>query len=60
MDYMNKDYNKEKYRQLLKYSEDLRKQVKFIAKESRKKLFGISYGVYSIKLGNPGPIFINF
>ena len=42
---MNKDYNKEKHHQLLKYSEDLRKQVKFIAKESRKKLFGISYGV---------------
>jgi hypothetical protein len=33
---MDKDYNKEKHRQLLKYSEDLRKQGKFIAKESRE------------------------
>ena len=33
---MNKDYNKEKHHQLLKYSEDLRKQGKFIGKESRE------------------------
>ena len=33
---MNKDYNKEKHHQLLKYSEDLRKQGKFIEKESRE------------------------
>ena len=33
---MNKKYNKEKHHQLLKYSEDLRKQGKFIAKESRE------------------------
>ena len=30
---MNKDYNKEKHHQLLKYSEDLKKQGKFIGKE---------------------------
>jgi len=34
--HMDKDYNKEKHHQLLKYSEDLRKQGKFIAKESRE------------------------
>jgi len=33
---MNNDYNKEKHYQLLKYSEDLRKQGKFIGKESRE------------------------
>lgn len=33
---MNKDYNKEKHHQLLKYSEDWRKQGKFIGKESRE------------------------
>ena len=33
---MNKDYNKEKHHQLLKYSEYLRKQGKFIEKESRE------------------------
>ena len=33
---MNKDYNKEKHHQLLKYSEDLSKQGKFIEKESRE------------------------
>ena len=36
MDYINKDYNRDKHRQLLKYSEDLRKQGKSIAKESKK------------------------
>ena len=33
---MNNDYNKEKHYQLLKYSEDLRKQGKFIGKEPRE------------------------
>ncbi len=33
--YMNNDYNKKKHHQLLTYSEDLRKQGKFIGKESR-------------------------
>jgi hypothetical protein len=33
---MDKDCNKEKHYRLLKYSEDLRKQDKFIAKEFRK------------------------
>jgi len=33
---MNKNYNKKKRHQLSKYSEDLRKQVKFIKKESRE------------------------
>jgi len=33
--HINKYYNKEKHHQLLKYSEDLRKQGKFIGKESR-------------------------
>ena len=36
MNHIDKDYNKEKHRQLLKYSQDLRKQGKFIAKESRE------------------------
>ena len=31
---MNNDYNKEKHYQLLKYSEDLKKDGKFIGKES--------------------------
>jgi hypothetical protein len=47
---MNKDYNKEKHRPLLKSSEDLRKQGKFIAKESREdylKLLSYSAMVYS-------------
>ena len=47
---MNKDYNKEKHRQLLKYSEDLRKQGKFIGKESNEsylKLLSYSAMVYS-------------
>jgi hypothetical protein len=50
MDHMDKDYNKEKHRQLLKYSEDLRKQGKSIAKESREdylKLLSYSAMVYS-------------
>ena len=34
--HMNKDYGKQKHHQLLKYSEDLRKQGKFIEKESRE------------------------
>ena len=34
--HMNKNYNKDKHHQLLKYSEDLRKQGKFIEKESRE------------------------
>ena len=33
---MNKNYNQEKHHQLLKYSEDLMKQDKFMAKESRE------------------------
>ena len=33
---MNKDYNKERHHQLLKYSENLKKQGKFIEKESRE------------------------
>ena len=33
---MDKDYNKEKHRQLLQYSEDLSKQGKFLAKESKE------------------------
>lgn len=47
---MNNDYNKEKHYQLLKYSEDLRKQGKFIGKESREdylKLLSYSAMVYS-------------
>ena len=47
---MTKYYNKEKHRQLLKYSEDLRKQGKLIAKESRKdylELLSYSAMVYS-------------
>ena len=33
---MEKNYNKDKHFQLLKYSEDLRKQGKFIGMESRE------------------------
>lgn len=31
---MDKDYNKENHRQLLKYSKDLKKKDKFLTKES--------------------------
>jgi hypothetical protein len=34
---MNKDYNKEKHHQLLKYSEDLRKQGKDLYRENRNE-----------------------
>ena len=47
---MDKDYNKEKHRQLLKYSEDLSKQGKFLAKESKEdylELLSYSAMVYS-------------
>ena len=47
---MNKDYNKKKHYQLLKYSEDLKKQGKFIGKESRNdylKLLNYSAIVYN-------------
>lgn len=47
---MNNDYNKEEHYQLLKYSEDLTKQGKFIGKESREdylKLLSYSAIVYS-------------
>ena len=47
--HMNNDYNQEKHYQLLKYSEDLRKQGKFIGKESREdylKLLSYSAMVY--------------
>lgn len=47
---MKKYYNKEKHQQLLKYSEDLRKQGKFIGKESGEdylKLLSYSAMVYS-------------
>ena len=33
---MKKDYNKERHHQLLKYSENLKEQDKFIEKESRE------------------------
>ena len=47
---MEKNYNKDKHFQLLKYSEDLRKQGKFIGMESREdylKLLNYSSMVYS-------------
>lgn len=47
---MNKDYNKKRHHQLLKYSENLRKQGKFIGKESREswlELLTYSAMVYS-------------
>ena len=47
---MNKDFNKEKYHQLLNYSEELRRQGKFIGKESNEdylKLLSYSAMAYS-------------
>ena len=47
---MNKDYNKENHHQLLKYSQDLSKQGKFIGKESSEdylKLLHYSAMVFS-------------
>ena len=47
---MNKDYNKEKHHQLLKYSKDLKKQGKFIGKESREDYLKLLS--YSVKLSD--------